>query len=165
MIRQSCDKPEKPQKKESNFSTEKTQNIIIWIESCEALFTFQPLNNYIQVATPSPLTTLLPRMPGVTCLRLYCPLLSQLGMCRAYRSSRGPRLSLKGILDIRSRTWSSSCWHWVLKAAETTTTKVMFTGPHCHIWACHSRKVPVTHGGYGEKVFSNKKRKKIASFI
>lgn len=57
---------------------------------------------------------------GITCLRLYCPLLSQLGMCRAYRSSRGPLLSLKGILDIRSRTWSSSCWHWVLKGASTT---------------------------------------------
>lgn len=44
-----------------------------------------------------------------TCLRLYCPLLSQLGICKAYRSSRGPLLSLKGILDILSRIWSSSC--------------------------------------------------------
>lgn len=48
-------------------------------------------------------------------MRLYCPLLSQLGICRAYRSSRGPRLSLKGILDILSRIWSSSCWHRVLE--------------------------------------------------
>lgn len=53
-----------------------------------------------------------------TCLRLYCPLLSQLGMWRAYRSSRGPRLSLKGILDILSRIWSSSCWHWVWTTKE-----------------------------------------------
>lgn len=65
------------------------------------------------------LTTLIPQMPGFTCLRLYCPLLSQFGMCSAYRSSRGPLLSLKGILDIRSSTWSSSCWHWVLKTANT----------------------------------------------
>lgn len=75
-----------------------------------------------------PLAT--PKRPGVTCLRLYCPLLSQLGMCRAYRSSRGPRLSLKGILDILSRIWSSSCWHWVLEKQPKQQHKSCSQGPY-----------------------------------
>lgn len=65
-----------------------------------------------------------------TCLRLYCPLLSQLGMCRAYRSSRGPRLSLKGILDILSRIWSSSCWHRVLEKQREEITRLKKMADH-----------------------------------
>lgn len=81
------------------------------------------------------------KKPGVTCLRLYCPLLSQLGMCRAYRSSRGPRLSLKGILDILSRIWSSSCWHWVLKKEQKQQQQSRTGGPYGDIWVCSSHQV------------------------
>lgn len=81
------------------------------------------------------------KKPGVTCLRLYCPLLSQLGMCRAYRSSRGPRLSLKGILDILSRIWSSSCWHWVLKKEQKQQQRSRTGGPYGDIWVCSSHQV------------------------
>lgn len=47
---------------------------------------------------------------GFTCLRLYSPSLSQFGNLSPYRSSRGPLLSSEVILEISSKTWSSSWW-------------------------------------------------------